>query len=172
MSDSPRLETDRLILRPPGAQDFETWAAFKAGPRARMAGGVQDRAEAWRFFGHMVGHWSLRGFGWFVVTDRQSDASLGLVGAHFPEGWPEKELGWTIWSAADEGKGFAFEAAVAARDWVYRDLGWPTAVSYIDPANARSVALARRLGAVEDPHAARVHPEDLVFRHPAPEALQ
>jgi RimJ/RimL family protein N-acetyltransferase len=172
MSQAPRLETDRLILRPPGVQDFEAWAAFKAGPRAQMAGGVQDRAEAWRSFAHMVGHWTLRGFGWFVVTPKQSDTPLGIVGAHFPEGWPERELGWTLWSAGEEGNGYACEAAIAVRHWVYADLGWPTLVSYIDPANDRSIRLARRLGAVEDGLAARVHPEDLVFRHPAPEALQ
>ena len=38
-------------------------------------------------------------------------------------------------------------------------------------ANARSIALAHRLGAVLDPDAARTDPADLVFRHPVPGAL-
>jgi RimJ/RimL family protein N-acetyltransferase len=91
-------------------------------------------------------------------------------------GWPEKEIGWSVWAPEAEGKGLAFEAAQAARAWAYGTLGWTTAVSYIDPANARSIALARRLGATRDPEAPLIDgytPENtLVFRHPAPERLQ
>ena len=49
-------------------------------------------------------------------------------------------------------------------------LGWTTAVSYIDRDNARSIALARRIGCTEDPDAVASDPEDFVFRHPAPGA--
>jgi RimJ/RimL family protein N-acetyltransferase len=139
-----------------------------------MAGGVQDRAAAWRSFGHMVGHWILRGFGWFIVTRKDSDESLGIAGAHFPEGWPEKEIGWAIWNADDEGRGYASEAGRAVRDWVYRDLGWHTAVSYIERDNHRSIRLAERLGATRDAEAAAPAQETpcLVYRHPAPEVLR
>ncbi len=101
------------------------------------------------------------------------DTPLGMAGPWFPEGWPEREIGWTLWAAEAEGKGYAREAAVAARDHAFRDLGWDTAVSYIDPENTRSIALAERLGARRD-DAAR-HPGDepcLVYRHPKPEAPQ
>ncbi len=45
-------------------------------------------------------------------------------------------------------------------------------MSYIDPDNARSIALARRLGCTEDPAAEPLYPGDMVFRHPAPEVRQ
>jgi len=170
MTDARHIETERLILRRPDAMDFDKWAGFKASTRARMAGGMQCRAEAWRSFAHMVGHWTLRGFGWFVVTGKDEGRSLGIVGAHFPEGWPERELGWTIWSADDEGRGYASEAARAARDWIFGDLGWSTAVSYIAPQNTKSIRLAERLGARHDPDAPQPHDAPcLVYRHPAPE---
>jgi RimJ/RimL family protein N-acetyltransferase len=57
------------------------------------------------------------------------------------------------------------------RAHAFRDLGWTTAVSYIDPDNARSIALAERLGAVRD-RGARQPVFDkpcLVYRH-SPEA--
>jgi RimJ/RimL family protein N-acetyltransferase len=95
-----------------------------------------------------------------------------MAGPWYPADWSEPELGWTLWSAAHEGKGYAHEAAVAARAHAYSVLGWTTAVSYIDPDNARSIALAERLGATLDPDAAHHNPADLVYRHPAPEALQ
>ena len=56
----------------------------------------------------------------------------------------------------------------AARDFAARQLGWTTAVSYILPANDRSAALARRLGAQRDPAAAHPGAEPCdVWRHPA-----
>jgi RimJ/RimL family protein N-acetyltransferase len=44
----PRLETERLTLRPPCAADFDAWAAMLADPvAARFIGGVQPpRREA------------------------------------------------------------------------------------------------------------------------------
>jgi RimJ/RimL family protein N-acetyltransferase len=64
-----------------------------------------------------------------------------------------------------EGNGYATEAAAAFRDWAFGALGLQTLVSYLDPANLRSAAVAERLGAVLDPDAARQDPEDLVYRH-------
>ena len=112
----------------------------------------------------------LRGFGSFAVTRRNDDAASGRVGAYYPEGWPERELGWTLWRSDAEGRGYAYEAAQAARDWVFGNLGWSTAVSYINPANTRSIALAERLGAMRDPDAATPRDEPaLVYRHAPPD---
>ena len=62
-------------------------------------------------------------------------------------------------------------AAAAARDHAFGALGWETAVSYIDPDNIRSVALAERLGARHDPEARGPGENScLVYRHPRPEA--
>jgi len=76
---------------------------------------------------------------------------------------------------AGEGKGYAFEAAQMARDFAYAELGRDTLVSYIDPNNTRSIALATRLGAQRDDTAARPDGETLeetiVYRHPDAAAL-
>src|SRR5690606_13136982 len=63
------------------------------------------------------------------------------------------------------GQGYAFEAASALRDWAFSVRGLPSLVSYCDPENARSIGLARKLGAVPDASAVGQDPEDLVFRH-------
>lgn len=171
LAGTPVLETERLILRAPGPQDWESFAAFVLTDRAQFIRPANyDRSKAWRGFGHVIGHWALRGFGSFVFCTKGSDSALGMTGPWFPEGWPEHELGWTVWSAEAEGKGYAFEAATAARNHAFRDLGWTTAVSYIAPANARSIALAERLGARRDDTAAAPGEDPcLVYRHPAPE---
>jgi RimJ/RimL family protein N-acetyltransferase len=51
------------------------------------------------------------------------------------------------------------------RDWAFAERRLPTLVSYCDPANERSIAVAERLGAVRDDLAPRQDPEDVVFRH-------
>ena len=61
---------------------------------------------------------------------------------------------------------------MAARDFAYRTLRWKTAVSYIDVDNARSIKLAERMGATPDPPAVLLDGDDVVYRHPAPEAVQ
>ena len=175
--DTPVLETERLILRAPQMSDFDAFEAFLATDRAEFVGGPYTHHQSWRAFGHFVGIWALRGCGMFVMEDTETGAPLGSAGPWHPVNWPDTEIGWSIWSANAEGKGIAFEAASAARDYAYKTLGWTTAVSYIDNGNDRSVALAERMGARLDPDAATpdVDDPDLVihvYRHPSPEALQ
>ncbi len=171
--DGPTLSTERLSLRLPGADDWPVWEAFARSVRAQYIGGPYDVGTAWRAFGHVIGHWVLRGYGSFIFTLKGSEEPLGMAGPWHPANWPEPEIGWTLWSAEAEGKGFAYEAAFAARAYAFKKLKWPTAVSYIDPGNARSIALARRLGATLDTDAATPRDDEttLVYRHPSPEAL-
>jgi RimJ/RimL family protein N-acetyltransferase len=166
---TPVLHTDRLTLCAPGPQDWQAFHDFLLSDRAEHVRAPDlDRGKAWRAFGHVVGHWVLRGFGLFVFCLRGTDRGIGMAGPWFPEPWPEPEIAWSVWDGTAEGRGFAAEAAGAARDHAFRDLGWTTAVSYIDPANTRSIRLAERLGAVRDDSAATPFPGEptLVYRHP------
>ena len=172
MIDATVIETARLRLRPPSQADFPAEATFLASERARFVGGPMNAEEAWRSLATILGHWVLRGYGFFAVEERSTGAYCGRVGPWFPEGWPEPEIGWTVTGAA-EGLGIAREAAEATRHHAYGTLGWATAISLIDAANTRSIALAERLGCRyerEFDHAR--YGRMGVWRHPAPEALQ
>ncbi|MBF9028917.1 GNAT family N-acetyltransferase [Rhodobacterales bacterium HKCCE3408] len=172
LSNTPVLTTERLTMRVPEMADFEPFCAFVCSDRVRYIGGGadKDRLHAWRAFAHITGHWPLRGFGTFVLVDKSSGAPVGSAGPWFPECWPEHELGWTIWAPEAEGKSFAHEALIALRRHAYADLGWTTAVSYIDPENARSIALAERLGCRLEQTAPTPFGDGqtLVYRHPSP----
>ena len=176
--DTPVLRTERLVLRAPKASDLDALVPFITSDRARFVGGGAEktRGDAWRILAIFAGHWHLRGFGLFIAEDAESGAPIGSVGPWYPGGWPERELGWTVWSPEAEGKGYAHEAMLRLRAHVYDDLGWDTAVSYIDARNDRSLALARRLGCTRDAAARRPDRDPdapiEVWRHPAPEALQ
>ena len=164
----PRLETERLILRKPEPGDLDAYVGYFTSERSQYTDGPLDAETAWRWFGTEIGHWTLRGFGMFTVVEKAAPAvPLGLVGPFYPAGWPEPEIGWLLWEGA-EGRGIGRESARACLNFVFRDLGWTTAVSYIHRENHRSITLARRLGAVEDPMAPRKSAHELVYRHKGP----
>ena len=144
----PTLQTKRLVLRAFRAEDIDAYAALCADPEVmRYIGpGVPlSRIEAWRHMAMLVGHWQLRGFGTWAVEERGTGDFIGRVGLHLPEGWPDREIGWSI-VRSHWGKGLAFEAADAALAHAFLTLGWPRIVSMIHPANAASIRLALRLG--------------------------
>lgn len=126
-------------------------------------GGPYDQRGAWGVFCHDVALWALFGHGALMI-DLPSGICVGQVGINHGPLFPEKELGWLIY-AEHEGQGYASEAAAALRDWAFGPGGLETLVSYVDPRNTRSIAVAERLGARRDADAARSDPEDLVYRH-------
>lgn len=165
----PTIRTERLILRAPVATDFPDYADFLASERARHMGGPYDRRGAWGLFCHDVAQWALFGHGALMI-DLSDGACVGQVGINHGPLFPEKELGWLIY-AGHEGQGYASEAAAALRDWAFERRGLKTLVSYVDPRNQRSSAVAERLGARLDGAAARPDPGDLVYRHERPAGI-
>jgi len=162
---SPTVETERLVLRAPGAQDTAAMLAFLGTPRARFYGGPMDSAEAWKKYAVYVGQWVLRGYGFFAVSLKDSGETVGMAGPYHPQDFPEPEMSWLLTDARYEGKGYASEACRAVLDHLFRDLGWKNVVSYIDTANTASRALAIRLGARPDTRAECPLPGCDAFRH-------
>jgi RimJ/RimL family protein N-acetyltransferase len=146
VSLGPTLENERLILRPPAAEDFDAWAAFAADAEAaRFLGGAQPRPVAWRSMMTMAGAWAVQGFAMFSVIEKSSGRWIGRLGPWRPEGWPGAEIAWGLAREA-WGKGYATEGAAAAMDWAFDNLGWDEAIHTIDPDNIGSQAVAKRLG--------------------------
>lgn len=165
LSNTPTLRSDRLTLRAPLGTDWAQWRPFYTSDRARFIQPDNTSTTAWRAFGHVIGHWAMRTFGSFVFHLHDDPTPLGMAGPWYPEGWPETEIGWTLWSPEHEGKGLASEAAKTAMIFARDTLNWSSAVSYIDPDNAASIAVAERLGARLDPAATPPHDGNLVYRH-------
>jgi RimJ/RimL family protein N-acetyltransferase len=141
-----RLETPRLILRPPRMEDFDAWARFAADEvTTKFIGGVQPRPIAWRSFMGMCGCWHMTGIAMFSVLEKSSGQWVGRLGPWNPEGWPEPEIGWGI-SREHWGKGYASEGAAAAMDYAFDVLGWDRVIHCIDENNLASQGVARKLG--------------------------
>jgi RimJ/RimL family protein N-acetyltransferase len=142
----PTLETERLILRPTAASDFDRWCDFLSDePTARYIGGVQPPAVVWRTMMTMAGAWTLTGVGMFSLIEKSTGQWVGRIGPWRPHGWPGAEVGWSLHRDA-HGKGYALEAAVASMDYAVDVLGWDDIIHTIAPENAASAKLAARLG--------------------------
>lgn len=166
----PTLHSERLTLRAPKPSDFDTFAAFRGGPRSVYVGGPFDRIQAFNQFCALWGHWDMRGFGRWIVAETEGDAPVGVVGLFHPEDWPEPELAWSMFDGS-EGKGYAYEAAQTAKAHAFDDLNWDRLVSFVSYNNMRSIALAERLGAKRTrgfthPTYGQLH----CYVHPKPEA--
>jgi RimJ/RimL family protein N-acetyltransferase len=79
------------------------------------------------------------------VIEKSSGEWVGNIGPWCPEGWPGTEVGWALRRKA-WGKGYGLEAASAAIDWAFDELGWTDVIHSIDYDNVASQELARRLG--------------------------
>ncbi|QOL81643.1 GNAT family N-acetyltransferase [Pseudooceanicola spongiae] len=164
----PVLETERLILRGPAPQDFAPMAELMSdAERSRFIGGPRtEENDHWRGFIAMIGHWMWRGYGYWTIVEKATDRPVGRTGVTNHITWDEPELGWHLFAGC-EGKGYATEAARAARLHVAQAFGLDRVISYIDPENAPSRAVALRLGAtVERDGEVLGHPVQ-VFRHPS-----
>ena len=145
----PTIETDRLVLGPLTEAAFRPMCDFYASDRARHVGGPMTPEGVWRTLALEIGHWNLRGYGRFAVTEKDTGALVGTIGPWYPHGWPEPEIGWDLMNGF-EGKGYATEAGRACLDHAYRDLGWTTAISLVATDNEGSRRVAQRLGATRD----------------------
>jgi RimJ/RimL family protein N-acetyltransferase len=148
----PILESERLKLRGHGLDDFVHSAAVWADPEVtRYIGGKPlSEEESWARFLRYVGHWSLLGFGYWVVEEKTTGNFIGEVGfADYKRDLPLlkglPEIGWVFCSQA-RGKGYATEAVRAAVAW--GDTRFPSArtACIINPENLASIRVAEKCG--------------------------
>tara|TARA_R110000787_G_scaffold127824_3_gene239313 strand:- start:11256 stop:11771 length:516 start_codon:yes stop_codon:yes gene_type:complete len=147
------IETERLLLRPHIADDFEDCLAMWQDPAVvkYISGKPATEAEAWtRFLGYL-GHWKIMRYGLFVLIEKSSGQFMGNVGfSDFRRGLgpdfdPFHEAAWVLATAA-HGKGYAQEAMVAAQSWLDEEFSPAQTVCIISPENIPSINLAERLG--------------------------
>ena len=148
MSALVTLETARLRLRPFRDGDLDAYARICADPEVMRhlgEGKTLARGDAWRQMAMIIGHWHLRGYGFWAVEERATGALVGRIGLFNPEGWPGLECGWML-AREHWGKGYATEGARRALEYAFATLNHPHVISLIRPDNAASVRVAERIG--------------------------
>jgi RimJ/RimL family protein N-acetyltransferase len=117
--------------------------------RHLVTGRTATRVEAWRNMAGFLGQWALRGYGMWACENIGDGVFVGSVGIFEPLDWPEPEIAYSL-DQPFWGRGFATEAARAARAWLFDRFPAPRAASFIRPDNHRSKRVAERLGAVSE----------------------
>ncbi len=146
-NNNPTFVSARLLMRPRTMQDLDACLAMDRDPEVTrfIPGPWRDPTAHRAFVEHRMrvpyppgmGYWSILrpedGFiGWILLMP------LDLRG-------PEIEIGWRLVRRA-WGCGYATEAARPVLDHALTVLRLPEVVADIDPANAGSLGVARKLG--------------------------
>lgn len=168
------LETERLIMRPPELGDFDdSYAMWSEEVVTRhITGRPSTLAEAWARLMRSAGHWTLLGFGFWVVRDKESGKFVGEVGfGQFkremePSLGTTPEIGWVLAPAA-HGQGYATEAVRAALAWA--SLRWPDAETacIISPENSASLRVAKKCGYLESEQTSYLDHATIILRRTA-----
>jgi RimJ/RimL family protein N-acetyltransferase len=149
----PVVETDRLRLRGHAVEDASKVRALWSSPEVtRYIGGkpLTDE-ECWSRLLRYVGHWSLLGFGYWILEERATGEFVGEVGFSDykrdvePALGAVPEVGWVL-TPPKHGMGYATEAVHAVLDWGRARFG-PSPVScLIHPDHQASIHVAQKCG--------------------------
>jgi RimJ/RimL family protein N-acetyltransferase len=149
------IRTDRLLLRRWTEADLAPFAAMNADPivMEHMTGPL-TREGSDAFVERIERHWDEHGWGLWAVEVPGVAAIVGYVGL-----WPADfladgmvEVGWRL-ASAHWGRGYATEAARAALEFGFVEVGLAEIVSFTVPQNIRSRRVMERIGLVRDPAA-------------------
>ena len=151
--DIPVVETERLRLRGHTMDDFAHTRALwsDAAVVTYMGGKPLTLEECWTRFLRYIGHWSVLGYGYWVVEEKATGDFVGEVGfGNFkrdmePPLGAIPELGWVL-APAKHGKGYATEAAAAALQWGRKHFGANDFACLIHPDHRASIRVARKCG--------------------------
>lgn len=167
----PLIETERLLLRGLRAGDLDEVARLNADPAfvRHLGHHPMSREDSWRQLAMFLGHWQLRGYGFWAVEEKASGRCIGRIGCHEPEGWPAFEVAWAL-DPAVWGRGLATEGGRAALDFAQRGLGRREVISVVHPENAASIRVAEKLGGRLARRETVRGIEVLIYRYPPPDA--
>jgi RimJ/RimL family protein N-acetyltransferase len=144
------IETERLVLRRFAPADVDDLVALQADGEVRrfiQRGRPFGREQATERVRADEAEWQ-RGHRTLAIEERAGGRFLGRVTLHDWHHLGETEIGWALRGDA-RGRGFATEAARAFASWGFRNLTVPYLTAMIRPDNARSIAVAARLGMTE-----------------------
>lgn len=161
---TPRLTTERLLMREWRDSDRAQYAALNADPDVmRHFPSMLTPEQSDEMVDRMTAIWRDRGFGLWAVERRDTTEFIGFVGLAAP-GWqaaftPCVEVGWRL-AKQHWGHGFAPEAALASLQWGFENVDLPDdeIVSFATESNLKSRRVMEKIGMTRD------HTRD--FDHP------
>jgi ribosomal-protein-alanine N-acetyltransferase len=160
MAASTKIETERLVLRRPRLSDAKALQAIYGDPEVMRYigdGSTLTPAKTKAWIEKALARWKADGFGHFVIEkDRKVIGRAGFL-VWDPDEWKTGtladlgdhaaiELGWML-AQEHWGNGYATEAAIALRNYGFKELKFERLISLITHGNDASVKVAERHGA-------------------------
>jgi RimJ/RimL family protein N-acetyltransferase len=144
----PLIETARLKLRPPSSDDVSTIHSLWSDPEVtRFIPIIMFRTpdEIVEFVRLSRERWKERGFGIFVVVDKESDKMIGYCGLQYLDSTTEIEIYYGFFKE-NWNKGVATEAAKAVLRFGFEELKAPNIAAITLPENRASQTVLQKLG--------------------------
>lgn len=149
----PVIETQRLRLRGHRFDDLGDCVSLWSNPAVtRFIGGKPStEQQTWARLLAYIGHWSILGFGYWVIEEKDTKHFVGEIGfADFKRdidasmrGVPE--IGFAL-APAYHGRGYATEGVQAVLAWGDTNLPSRRTVCMINPQNLASVRVVQKFG--------------------------
>ena len=143
------LETDRLVLRYVTLDDSELALRLLNEPSfLQNIGdrGVRTLEQASNYLLEgPIRSYQIHGHGMYLVALKDSLVPIGLCGLLKRDQFEDVDIGYALlpefWS-----RGYAFESALAVRDYGEQTLGLTRMIALVSPGNAGSIRLLEKLG--------------------------
>ena len=142
------LETERLLLRELAAGDLDFIAELIGDTDVMRWWPVRfDRDGAVAWIEKQIGRYETDGCGYWLAVDRSGNAPIGQGGVVMNPvcGYVQPALGWIV-AKAHWNRGYATEMGAACIAWAFAHRDEDTVTAPIQPGNAESEAVARKLG--------------------------
>ena len=147
MSDLDLIETDRLVLSGWHRDQLDDLVRLHGDPEISLylsgSGAPWPREKCATSLDSWIELFETQRLGKLRVTRKSDSVLVGRAGYGVYRGEPE--LGYAMYRE-HQGQGYATEAAIALRDWIFRETEWPHFIGFADVRNTPSLAVLRRVG--------------------------
>jgi RimJ/RimL family protein N-acetyltransferase len=152
------LRTERLVLRTMTAEDVDDIHAYRSREDVcrYLEYEPRTRAQVAESVARHAREIELRGDGdyWQLAVERASDTGRVIGDVYFSVKSTANATGMIGWTLHPDfhGHGYMTEAASAVLEIAFAEIGLHRVAADLDPRNAGSVALCKRLGMREEAH--------------------
>ncbi len=142
------LRTERLVVREMEERDLDSLYGIYAGDgmRAYTEGPSPDREEEReKLKSYAAGAYAVRGYGLWLLEERESGNCVGQAGFTWKEGEEYPQLGFAVAKPAQK-RGYACEACRAILEYGFEKLDFTAVEAFAAEGNAASCRVLEKLG--------------------------